>query len=135
VINQTAIYAIRAMGFLAQRDPAEFVLSSTIASEMNIPHNFLSKILNRLAQVGLITATRGKGGGVKLARSGSDILLNEVVLLFMKASDYKQCFLGLNKCDGRCGLHSRWRIISEQLEQLLIDTTIDQVFSQTRGDV
>lgn len=121
------------MGFLAQQDPAEFVLSSTIASEMNIPRNFLSKILNRLAQAGLITAARGRGGGVKLARSGTDILLNEVVLLFMKASDYKLCFLGLSKCDGRCGLHSRWRIISEQLEQMLTNTTIDEVFSERRG--
>lgn len=132
MLNQTAIYAIRAMGFLAQQDPEELVLSSTIASAMSIPRNFLSKILNRLAQAGLITATRGRGGGVKLARPGSDILLNEVVLLFMKVSDYKQCFLGLSKCDGGCGLHLRWRIISEQLEQMLTDTTIDQVFSQTR---
>lgn len=120
------------MGFLAQQDPGEFVLSSTIASEMNIPRNFLSKILNRLAQAGLITATRGRGGGVKLAQPGSAILLNDVVLLFMKANDYRQCFLGLSECDGRCGLHLRWRIISEQLEQMLTDTTIDQVFSQTK---
>ena len=120
------------MGFLAQQNPAEFVLSSTIAGEMNIPRNFLSKILNRLAQAGLITAIRGRGGGVKLARPGSGILLNEVVLLFMKVNDYKQCFLGLSECDGGCGLHPRWRIISEQLEQMLTDTTIDQVFSPSR---
>jgi DNA-binding IscR family transcriptional regulator len=48
VLNQTAIYAIRAMGFWLNRIP-KFVLSSTIA-QMNIPRNFLSKILNRLAQ-------------------------------------------------------------------------------------
>jgi Rrf2 family iron-sulfur cluster assembly transcriptional regulator len=134
VLNQTAIYAIRAMGFLAQQDPEEFVLSSTIASEMNIPRNFLSKILNRLTQAGLIAATRGRGGGVRLARPGSGILLNEVVLLFMKPNDYRQCFLGLSACDGRCGLHLRWRIISEQLEQMLTDTTIDKVLSaKSRG--
>lgn len=115
------------MGFLAQQDPEELVLSSTIAAEMRIPRNFLSKILNRLAQAGLITATRGRGGGVRLARPASDILLNEVVLLFMKVSDYKQCFLGLGKCDSACGLHRRWRIISGQLEQMLTDTTVDKV--------
>jgi DNA-binding IscR family transcriptional regulator len=81
----------------------------------------------------LITATRGRGGGVKLARAGSDILLNEVVLLFMKMNDYKRCFLGLGKCDGQCGLHLRWRILSEKLEQMLTDTTIDQVLCKTVG--
>ena len=128
MMNQTAIYAIRAMGFLAQQKPGELTLSSTIASEMNVPRNFLSKILNRLAQAGLITSTRGRSGGVALSRPASDILLSDVVQLFMKVDDYRNCFLGMGRCDGRCGLHLRWRIISEQFEQMLNDTTVDQIF-------
>ena len=103
------------------------ILTSLIAKEMDIPRNFLSKILNRLAQAELIHATRGRKGGVKLARPGSEILLHEVVDLFMKIDDYKKCFLGLHKCDGSCGLHLRWRIISEQFEKMRNDTTIDNV--------
>jgi len=129
VLSQTAIYAIRAMGYLSKQNPEELILSSTIASEMNIPRNFLSKILNRLAQAELVQTIRGKGGGIKLARPASDILLNEVVNLFMKPNDNNKCFLGLNKCDGSCGFHLRWRIISEQLEQMLDDTTVDKIFN------
>ena len=128
MLNQTAIYAIRAMGFLAQQQPGKLILSSTIATEMEIPRNFLSKILNRLSQSGLITTTRGRSGGVALARDASSILLNDVVRLFMQVNDYKQCLLKSSKCDGNCGLHLRWRIISEQFEQMLNDTTVDQVF-------
>ncbi len=128
MLNQTAIYAIRAMGFLAQQQPGKLILSSTIATEMEIPRNFLSKILNRLSQAGLITTTRGRSGGVALSRDASSILLNDVVRLFMHVNDYKQCLLKSSKCDGNCGLHLRWRIISEQFEQMLNDTTVDQVF-------
>ncbi len=128
MLNQTAIYAIRAMGFLAEQDPDVPILSSTIASDMNIPRNFLSKIINRLVQAGLVTAVRGRGGGVKLARAGSDIYLSQVVELFMKVNDSKRCLMGLKTCDGSCGLHLRWQIISEQFEKLLNDTTVDQVF-------
>ena len=127
MLSQTAIYAIRAMGFLSNQDTGDPILSSLIAEEMDIPRNFLSKILNRLAQAELIHATRGRKGGVKLARPGNEILLHEVVDLFMKVNDYKKCFLGLPKCDGGCGLHLRWRIISEQFEKMLKDTTIDNV--------
>lgn len=127
MLSQTAIYAIRAMGFLASQDTGDPILSSLIAEKMDIPRNFLSKILNRLAQAELIHATRGRKGGVKLARPGSEILLHEVVDLFMKISDYKKCFLGMRDCDGKCGLHLRWRIISEQFEKMLKDTTIDNV--------
>ncbi len=128
VLNQTAIYAIRAMGFLAKQELDTPILSSTIAKDMDIPQNFLSKIINRLVQAGLLLTSRGRGGGVKLSRPGSDIFLNDVVELFMKVDDYKGCLLGLNTCDGNCGLHLRWRIISEQFEKMLHDTTVDQVF-------
>jgi len=128
VLSQTAIYAIRAMGFLAKQDHEDPVLSATIATAMNIPRNFLSKIINRLSQAGLVQASRGRGGGVKLGRPAAEIYLFEVVELFMKVDDFNNCFMGLNTCDGKCGLHLRWKIISEQFEKLLHDTTVDQVF-------
>lgn len=127
MLNQTAIYAIRAMGFLAKQQDDGPILSSSIAAEMEIPRNFLSKILNRLAQAGLISATRGRGGGVQLARPASKIMLYEIVELFMRLDDFKRCFLGISRCDGNCGLHLRWRIISEQFEKLLNETTVDQI--------
>ena len=124
MLNQTAIYAIRAMGFLAKQDMNTPVLSSTIAKEMKIPSNFLSKIFSRLGQAGLIVATRGRGGGVMLSRSPSKIYLYEVVNLFMKIDDFKQCLLGMGNCNGSCGLHRRWRVISGQFEKMLGETTI-----------
>jgi len=90
MLNQTAIYAIRAMGFLACQDTDEPVLSSLIAKKMDILHNFLSKILNRLAQAGLTVATRGRRGGVKLGRPAVEIRLYDVVDLFMKVDDSKK---------------------------------------------
>jgi len=127
VLNQTAIYAVRTMGFLAKQDDGNLVLSSTIATVMNIPRNFLSKIINRLTLAGLVLAIRGKGGGVKLARPAADIFLNEVVGLFMKVDDPEYCLMGLNTCNGSCGLHTRLRTISEQFKKILQDTTVDQI--------
>ena len=128
MLNQTAIYAVRAMGFLATQKAEEPILSRTIAREMDIPKNFLSKILNRLVQAGLIHSVRGRNGGFVLSTSPSKIRIRDVVDLFMKLEDYQQCFLGLKKCDGSCGLHIRWKIIAEQFEKMLNDTTVDRIF-------
>ncbi len=127
MLNQTAIYALRAMGYLAQLNSAGPIQTALIAKQMDIPQNFLSKILNRLSQAGIIQAVRGRGGGVQLSRPATEILLADVVNLFMKIDDYKKCFLGMNSCDGSCGLHLRWRIIAEQFEKMLNDTTVDQI--------
>lgn len=127
MLNQTAIYAIRAMGFLAEQEEGIPVLSSTIAHEMEIPKNFLSKILNRLVQAGIIRSIRGRRGGFVLAVAPSEIKVRDVADLFMKLDDFKQCFLGLSQCNGSCSLHIRWKIIVEQFEKLLDETTVDRV--------
>jgi Rrf2 family protein len=127
MLSQTSIYAIRAMGYLALQQDHKPVLSATIAQEMEIPRNFLSKILNRLVRDGLIISMRGRNGGFTLAKPASQIKLFDIVKLFMIINDFKKCFLGLNSCDGSCGLHIRWKIISEQFEKMLKETTVDQV--------
>ena len=127
MLNQTAIYAIRAMGFLAEQKEGLPVLSSTIAEEMEIPKNFLSKILNRLVQAGIIRSIRGRRGGFVIALAPSEIRVRDVADLFMKLDDFKKCFLGLSRCNGSCGIHIRWKIIIEQFEMLLDETTVDRV--------
>ena len=127
MLNQTSIYALRAMGFLARQEDNSPVLSSLIADEMKIPKNFLSKILNRLVQGGLVQGLRGRNGGVSLARPAAQIKLYDIVNLFMRVEDFKRCFLGLNDCDGSCGLHIRWQIIAEQYEKMMNETTVEQL--------
>lgn len=129
MLSQTGIYAIRAMAYLAaeSKNKDQPMLGRVIAEEMKIPANFLSKILNRLVQAGLIRSIRGRNGGFILARPPSTIRVREVVDLFMQLDDFKHCFLGLRKCDGRCGLHHRWSNITEQYGLMLDETTIDRI--------
>ena len=128
MLNQTAIYALRAMGYLATQKNSAPILSADIAAEMDIPRNFLSKIINRLVQAGLVSAVRGRHGGVSLGKPAATIRLYDVVTLFMRIDDFSNCFLGRKACDGGCGLHTRWQIISNQFEKLLNDTTVDQIY-------
>lgn len=127
MLSQTATYALLAMGFLAKHHNEGPVLTRTISSEMGIPQNFLSKIMNRLVQAGLVSSTRGTGGGFKLRESPSDVTLERVVSLFMDLQVYQRCFLGRDKCDGSCTLHEMWKPIGLQTERMLRETMIDQV--------
>ncbi len=127
MLNRTAIYALKAVGYLALQNEGIFISSHHISREMQIPKDFLSKILNCLCLAGLIQSIRGKGGGFALATPASGIHLGDVVNLFEKVDDPRQCLLGVKKCDGSCGLHYRWRIISEQFQEILNNMTIDEI--------
>ena len=128
MLSQTGIYALRAMSFLAGQDGETPVLSATIAEEMNIPKNFLSKILNRLVQSGLVISMRGRQGGFVLAKPAQEITVRNVVDLFMKLDDFKKCFLVIDTCKGTCGFHKRWAVITDQCEKMLDETSIAEVF-------
>ncbi len=78
-ITQQADYAVRAVLDLALCQPGERVTSSDVAVRQSIPLPFLSKILARLAAVGLVNTQRGVNGGIRLARNPQDISLLEVI--------------------------------------------------------
>jgi len=127
MLSQTATYALQAMAFLAAHRDEGPILSQTISQEMKIPKNFLSKILNRLVQEGLIQSIRGTGGGFVFTKDPSKISMRDVVALFMKLDYYKNCFLAIKKCDGSCTLHPQWKGIAEQIKAMLDDTTVDKM--------
>ncbi len=127
MLTQTGIYALRAMGFMAAQPNGKPVLSAVIAGQVNIPKNFVSKIMHRLVQGGLVHSIRGKQGGFVLALPPDQIRVRDVIDLFVKIDDFRQCFLGLNPCDGGCGLHNQWRTIIQKYEEMLNLRTIDQI--------
>lgn len=127
MLSQTGMYALRAMGYLADQETGEPILTQVISEKTGIPKNFLSKILNRLVQGGLIGSVRGRGGGFVLFRPAEEIYLKDVVGLFMKIEDFKNCFLGLETCNGKCGLHEKWHAIAMQFEKMLCETTVNQI--------
>ena len=106
MLNQTSIYALRAMGFLARQKDNSPVLSSVIADEMKIPKNFLSKILNRLVQGGLVQALRGRNGGVSLARPAEQIKLYDIVNLFIRLMILSAACSGLKNATEAAGFMS-----------------------------
>ena len=64
MLSRTAEYALRAVLFLADRgEPTNVDL---IAERLGVPRNYLSKTLHRLAREGVLTSTRGQGGGFRL---------------------------------------------------------------------
>lgn len=127
MLSQTAMYAIKAMGFIANYGDGKPVLSRTISAEMNIPQNFLSKIMNRLVQAGYLKSIRGTNGGFMLEHDPNQVSMREIAGLFMNLDELKRCFLGLTRCDGSCSLHKEWAPIMERFEKLLENTSIKKV--------
>jgi Rrf2 family protein len=80
MLSQKAKYALQALAYLADRYKDENpVLIGTISREKNIPLKFLEAILCELRNADLLTSTRGRNGGYRLAEAPKKISLARII--------------------------------------------------------
>ena len=73
-------YTLRiAMYLTLKYDSNERVTIDEIASAYAISHNHLTKIVHEMSVQGLITTSRGRAGGMRLARPPGSITIGEIV--------------------------------------------------------
>lgn len=69
---------LRVLMYLAAR-PEAMATIPEIARQFDISRNHLVKVVHRLGQLQLIATTRGKGGGMALARAPGEYRLGDVL--------------------------------------------------------
>ncbi len=123
---------MRALSLLALQDENSSRHCKEIASELGLPPQFLSKVLQRLGAAGLVSSRRGRTGGFRIARPAEKIALLEVVEIFEGNLGKMECVFGLASCSegNACALHCEWNDIKKRLRNLLNNTTLADVASQ-----
>lgn len=95
-------FSLRLLTYLAtHRDRVCTV--KEIAAAYDISHHHLLKVANQLANDGLVEATRGKGGGLRLAKPPHRINIGAVVRLTEPDFNLVACFDGAG---GGCRIES-----------------------------
>jgi Rrf2 family nitric oxide-sensitive transcriptional repressor len=84
-------YALRALMFLAIRE-GELVTISEISDRYNISRNHVVKVVQQLSKIGYIDATRGRGGGLKLAKKPEDIGVGDIIRRTEKQLEMIDCW-------------------------------------------
>lgn len=127
MFSQTCEYAIRAMIEIARRPHGEFVLARDLSDKLDIPHQYLSKILQQLVRVRVLESTRGRLGGFKLNRKPSELLLLDIVSPFEDIQKTEECILGEAKCSDAtaCPLHEFWKSVRGQYQVELTTRTLE----------
>ena len=77
-----------------------------IARSYGISRNHLAKVAQRLQAEGFIETFRGRGGGMRLARPASEIVVGDVVRRLENLDSFVACFAGGSGCAAQslCGL-------------------------------
>jgi Rrf2 family protein len=78
-LSRSVTYALQALLQLAESGQGVLVNRWTLAANGQMPERFLREILHDLVQCGILSSSRGGGGGFTLARRPEDITLLSVI--------------------------------------------------------
>ena len=91
-------YSLRVLLYVAMKED-ETATISEIAEAYHVSRNHLVKVVHHLGKLGYLETTRGRTGGIALARDPADINVGEVVEAVEPTMDLVECFdMARNTC-------------------------------------
>src|SRR5215475_7302414 len=91
-------FGLRALMRLAA-EPERAFRTEELAEELAISRNHLVKIVRELGAAGIVTARRGKKGGLRLAQPAGNVTLGQIIRRLEASQALVECF----RADGgRC---------------------------------
>lgn len=129
MLTKTTEYALRAATVIARVRDNQPALAKDIAREADIPEKYLSKVLRDLVRCGILSSTRGIGGGFRLRRKPETIKLIDVVRPFEDILASRRCPFGNTRCtdDRPCPIHEQWKPVVQAYRNMLENTTLADV--------
>ena len=108
MLSRASKYAILSTLFLAEHSNAEKKISvKVIAESIEVPSPFLAKLFQQLVRGKIISSTKGPNGGFYLTEDNGKRNVLDIIENIDGLTKLKDCFLGLNECDGAnpCPVH------------------------------
>jgi len=129
IFSRSTRYAIQALVLLAGQPPGRYMRCRTLADRLQLPLPYLSKLMVRFAQAGLLDSSRGRAGGYRLRQPPDAIHLLQVAEVVSAGRVGRECLLGLKNCsdDDACAMHCQWQPVKQRLFAMLEDQNLERL--------
>jgi Rrf2 family protein len=133
MLTQTADYALRALIYLAHDPEDAYHQTRDLARVLNVPANYLGKILQLLGHHRIVESQRGMNGGFRLARLPEQVRLFDVMLALDILPHDPECpmLTGARQIE-LCALHRRFAAATATYVRFLKETTLQDVLQPDR---
>lgn len=131
ILKKTGKYALRAMAYLTILEKGKKLSSLELSEKTEIPIHYLSKIMRKLTENGLVKSQKGHNGGFELNISPENISF----LNILNAVGYninENCVFGENECNSEdpCLLHFSWKNLKDSFNDWSKNTTLADIINQ-----
>ena len=129
-ISRKIEYGLRAMIFLASQPLERTVPFREIARRMDVPEEFLAKILKILVSRKLVRSTRGAHGGYALSRPAREVTFLDVIEAVEGPVNVNVCHDSSHdacKVSGVCTMYGVWKLGQQRMLEVYRGTTLDRL--------
>jgi Rrf2 family protein len=126
-ISRKIEYGLRAMTCLAAQPEGELMPFKEIARRMDVPSDFLAKILKQLVAETLVHSVRGARGGYRLTKPAREITFLDVIEAVEGRVEINLCQEGHAAChmSGGCTMYGVWQLGQERMLEVYRSVTLD----------
>jgi Rrf2 family iron-sulfur cluster assembly transcriptional regulator len=124
-------YAVTAMLDISLHAEKAPVSVLEISVRQNISPAYLEQIVGKLKRCGLLTSTRGPGGGYVLGQSAEVITVSSIVASIGEGVDATRCGGKADCHEGHmCSTHNLWVDLSAQIDGFLQGITLESLMQR-----
>ncbi len=127
MFSKSCHYGLQAMIYIALKSTGGKNVDLTqIATELDIPKHFLSKILQQLVKNQLLQSMKGPTGGFRLSRPSDQITLVQIINAIDGLDIFNQCGIGFKDCDDDhpCPIHHDYKVVRNRIQHLFETKTL-----------
>lgn len=131
-VSRRLDYGLQLMIALASTPEGRATPTAALAEKLDIPLPFLHQIGHLLMQSGLIRATPGPRGGLRLSRSSDEINLRQIADALEGALELSPCQECTSDCPRRltCTTKMVWNNLQEKVNDHLSAMQLSQLVEQ-----
>ncbi|MDK2821414.1 MAG: hypothetical protein PWP31_1379 [Clostridia bacterium] len=135
IIRRNTDYGVRALVYIAANS-GNIVSAKDISDQMEIPIEFLQKILQKFVRIGLVNSYRGAHGGFSLAKDPSEVSVLEIVEALQGKLSMNKCLLGKDGCPRapQCPLKNNWINMEQKLIDFMNGITLQDLVDQYKAN-
>jgi FeS assembly SUF system regulator len=126
-LSNLADYAVVLMSAAARQCGSVPIHAGMLAEQTGIPGPTAQKLVSSLARAGLLVASRGSGGGVRLARPAAAISVADIIEAVEGPIALTSCVAeGRHDCslEGSCKVQPHWGVVNGAVRGALAEISL-----------
>lgn len=133
-------YGLRCLLQIA-RQPGAFATIDEIASREGLTSTYVAKLLRLMRKAGLVTSIRGRRGGFRLSRSGTEISVGQVLSVLggrLYSEQFCRSYRAHKRAcvhDSDCSIRSLWAAIGSLVENATSRVMLQDLLCTTEEDM